>query len=108
MMRMSTLRHCSAPTGAEFGFLDQAQQLHLHFERQVADFIEKGRTAIGQLHQTLFVLGGSAERSPDMAEEVALHQSAHQRPAVDGNELAHGIALVDRPGDHLLAGAAFA
>ena len=53
--RISTLRCCSDPTGAEFPLLEQAQQLDLHVERQIADLVEEGGAAVGQFDQPFFV-----------------------------------------------------
>src|SRR3982750_1187596 len=36
---------------AEFAFLQQAQQLYLHVEGQVSNFVEKRRTAVRQFDQ---------------------------------------------------------
>ena len=63
MIRRSTLRQCSEPTCAEFAFLHEAEQFHLHLEREVADFVEERRAAIGHLHQSLLVLDRAAERA---------------------------------------------
>ena len=93
---------------AELALLEQAQQLHLHFQRQVADFVEEGGAAVGQLDQALFVLDGAAESALDVAEQLAFHQGADQRAAVDGHELAARVGVVDGARHHLLAGAGFA
>ena len=39
------------PTGPNFFFLQYAQELGLHFQWQLADFIQKNRSAIGGLEQ---------------------------------------------------------
>ena len=108
MIRRSTLRHCSEPTARNSLLLHQAQQLDLHLERQVADLVEEGRAAVGQFDQAPFVLRGAAERALDVAEQFALHERADQRAAVDGDELAARIGVVDGARDHFLAGAALA
>jgi len=46
MMRRSTLRQCKSAHGAELAFLDEPEQLDLHFEREIADFVEEGGTAV--------------------------------------------------------------
>src|SRR5438093_5266090 len=43
------------PYRAEFAFLNQAEQLHLHFQGQVADLVEEGRAAVGQFDQALLI-----------------------------------------------------
>src|SRR6185369_7413957 len=45
--------------------------------------------------------------APDMPEQLALHQGANQRAAIDGNEVPRSASLVDRAGHNLLARAAF-
>ena len=47
MMRTSTFTGRLEPDGVDFAFLQHAQQLHLHIERQFADFIQKQRAVIG-------------------------------------------------------------
>ena len=96
------------PYGAEFALLQQAQQLDLHIQRQVADFVEKRRAVVGQFHQPAFVLHGAAERALHVPEELALHQRAHQRAAIDRHELAARVGIVNRPRHHFFPCAALA
>ena len=94
--------------GAELAFLDEAEQLDLHFEREIADFVEEGGAAVGQLDQSLLVLDGAAESTLDVAEQLAFHERAHQRAAVDGDELTARVGIVYGPRHHLFARAALA
>ena len=94
--------------GAELAFLDEAEQLDLHFEREIADFVEEGSAAIGQLDQSLLVLDGAAESALDVAEQLAFHERADQRAAVDGDKLTARVGVVHGPRHHLFAGAALA
>ena len=93
---------------AQFLLLDQPQQLDLHFERQIADFVEKGGAAVGHLHQALLVVHGSAEGALDVSEQLAFHERAHQRAAIDGNEAVARARIVNGAGHHLFPGAALA
>jgi len=43
----------------DFAFLDRAQQLDLHVEAQLADFVEEERTAIGLLEFTDVAIDGA-------------------------------------------------
>ncbi len=94
--------------GAEFPLLNEAEEFDLHLERQVADFVEEGGAAIGKFDETAFVLGGAAEGSLDVTEELAFHQGADQGAAIDGNEGSTGIGIVDGARDHFFPRAAFA
>src|SRR5687767_8708886 len=64
--------------GTEFPFLDQAQQLDLHLDRKIADFVEENSPAVGGFHQAFLVLRSIRERTSYMAEVFALHQRYHQ------------------------------
>ena len=55
-------------------FLDHAQQLHLHVQRQVGDFIEKQRAAFGGLDQALLVGDRAGEAAALVPEELAFHE----------------------------------
>ena len=79
-------------------------------ERDVADLVEKQRAAVGDLEQALLVGDGAGEGALDVAEEFALQQVLRQRSAIHGHEgLGPAQAVVmNRAGDQLLAGAAFA
>ena len=95
------------PDRAEFALLHQPQQFDLHFQREIANLIEKCGTAVGQFDQPFFIVHRSAKGALHMAEKLALHERSHQGTAVDGDELATRIGVVDGAGRHLLAGAAF-
>jgi hypothetical protein len=60
--------------GAHALFLDYAQQLDLHGEGQVGDFVEEQRAALGRLEQAQLVATGAGEAALDMPEELALDQ----------------------------------
>src|SRR5262249_37714832 len=91
---------------AKFLLLQQAKQLDLQFQRQIADLVEERRAAIGQFDQSLLILRRAAERTLHVPEQFALHQRADQRAAVDRDEPAARIGLVDAARNHFLARAA--
>ncbi|MNY01923.1 hypothetical protein D3C86_1344720 [compost metagenome] len=91
-------------------FLNRAQQLDLHRQGQVGDFVEKQGATIGRLKQALLVFDGAAEAALLVAEEFAFHQLRRDRPAVHRHErlFATPALLVDQARDQLLAAAGFA
>ena len=95
---------------AEGAVFDDAQQIALAFRRQVADFVEEQRTAVGQQEAAGLVGQGPGERAFPMAEQFGFDQLFRQRGAVDEDErlVRPRAALVDEAGDEFLARAAFA
>ena len=90
--------------------LQRAQQLDLHAGRDLADFVEQQRPAVGRLEQARAVLRRAGERAARVAEELALEQGLGDGAAVDRDERprrARGL-LVDQPRDPLLARSALA
>ena len=90
--------------------LQQAQQPRLQFQRQVADFIEKQRAAVGLGCQPDAIAVGTAEGATGMAKELALENRlgngrdvhAHQFPG------SASTLVVQAPCEQLFAGAGFA
>ncbi len=91
-------------------FLDQAQELHLHREWQVGDFVEEQRAALGRLHEARLVGNCAGEAAAAVTEKLALHQFRRYRAAADGHErcVLARPALVDQARDQFLAGAGLA
>ncbi|MNL22668.1 hypothetical protein D3C87_1440240 [compost metagenome] len=91
----------------EGALLQHAQQLDLHRQRHVADFIEEQGAAVGQFEST----GAAGDRPGEgallMTEQLAFQQLGRDRPAVDRHErrfTALGMVMqVAR--NHFLAGA---
>ncbi len=75
--------------------LDEAQQLGLQRQREVADLVEEQRAAIGLIDPAQGAFGGSGERAAVVAEQLAFHQVRRQRGAVDGDE---GLLRAPAPG----------
>src|SRR5262249_37929523 len=61
----------------------KAQQLDLDVLVQFTEFVEKERSAIGDLEKPLMVAVGAGERSLAMTEQLTLDQVLRQGPAVD-------------------------
>lgn len=94
----------------EGAFLQYAQQLDLHRQRHVADFVEEQCAAIGQLKAP-----GTAGDRPGkgallVAEQFAFQQLCRDRPAVDRHKgpVATLGVIVQVARDHFLAGARLA
>ena len=109
---MRTLqRICSAlPTRSKHPFLQHAQQLDLHGQAHVADFVEEQRAALGQLEAPLAGGNGAGECALLVAEQFALEQVGGNGAAVDSDEgpVAARTGVVDGAGDDFLAGTGFA
>ena len=94
------------PHLADALFLDGAQQLHLHGQRQIGHLIQEQRAAIGR-HEEADPIGVCPRERPlAVAEELRLHQILGNGAAVHGDERPFGTAaqLVDQPRSQLLAG----
>ena len=77
---------------------------------ELTDLVEEQRPTVGHLEQAGAVLLGTGKRPLPVAKQLALHQMLGERAAVDGHEgpRGPGAAVMDRPGDELLAGPRFA
>ena len=76
-----------APADAlEGALLEEAQELALDVERQIADLVEEQRAALGELDLAGDAAIGAGERAALVAEELALDELRRQRRAVDGDE----------------------
>ena len=74
-------------TDAAHGFfLNSAQQFHLHGKRQVGNFVQKQRAAVGVLEEAQAVLVRAGEAAFFVAEKFALHQVFGNRAAVHGDK----------------------
>ena len=72
---------------------------------QLADFVEKQRTAVGRFEESGLVVGGARERAAHVAEQFALKERLDHGRAVDGDEAlrAARAQLVKRARDEFLA-----
>ena len=95
----------------DLAVLEQPQQIDLHVKRHFSYFIKKKRASVG-----LFKSAGasfpccSGERSRRVAEQLALHQFARNRPTVENDERASsaGARAMNGMGEQFFARSAFA
>ncbi len=94
----------------EFTLLQHAQQLGLQQGRQLADFVQENRAALGDFELAFFLGDGAGERAFFVAEQLAFEQVFGQRGAVDGHARLVGAAAVAMDGarHQFLAGSALA
>ena len=65
---------------------EEAEQLGLQIEAQLADFVEEEGAAAGGADEARVVAVGAGERAAAMAEELAFEQIARDGGAVEGDE----------------------
>ena len=89
--------------------LDGPQQFGLRRQREVGDFVQEQRAAIGRL-ELASPAADAGGRAIFDAEQLGLEQRFDKRRAIDGDEraVAAPAQFVDLPCDELLADAAFA
>src|ERR1700722_3442148 len=90
--------------------LQHTEQLGLHLQRQIADLVEKKRTAVCQLKAPDSIRHGSAKGTLNVAEQLAFEQLSGNRTAVelDQGTLTPRTVLMDGAGHQLLADAGLA
>ncbi len=102
--------HVDAGAAAQplhLALLEDAQQLRLRHERQVADLVEEQRAAVGQLDPPEPPLVRAGEGSLLVAEDLGLEQRIGNGRAADGLERPRlpTAQVVNGAGGHFLAGA---
>ena len=104
-----SLRVCFADRH-DLVLFEEAQQLGLHVERQVADLVEKERAGISRSHQPRLVGHRAGERAAAMAEQLTVGQVAAGGGAVVRQKHRAAAQRADMDGacDQLFAGAALA
>src|SRR5205085_4727156 len=88
--------------------LDRAEQLRLQRQREVGDFVEKERAAVGEGEGSIARADGAGVGTALVTEQLAAGERLDDRRAVDDDELALVRARVERmdeASDQLLAGA---
>ena len=90
--------------------LDDAQELDLHVQRQIGDFIQKQRAAFGGLDQSFLVADGAREAAALVPEQLAFHELGRNGAAVHRHKgaVAARSRLMNELRDQFLAGAGFA
>src|SRR5712692_1121617 len=98
-----------AANAFDLTFLEHAQQLGLHGQWHVADFIEENRAVFRLLELAEMTVRGSGERALLVAEELGLDQFRRNRSAVESDEWPRGAwaAVVQSACDQFLSGAGF-
>ena len=79
-------RYSSDAEFLNFSLLNQAEQFHLQFQRQLPDFIQEQRSAIGQLYFPSLVGERAGEGSLNMPEQLRFQQVLRDGATVDGDE----------------------
>ena len=67
--------------------LDCAQQLYLHRQRQIGNFVKQQGAAVSRLEKTVAILDGPGKRPFTITKKFGLHQCFGYGAAIDGNEL---------------------
>ena len=97
-----------APHRFDFPFLKHAEEVDLHREGNIADFIQEQGAAIRRGKQPFLVLDRSGKGPLDMPEKLTLQQVLGKDTAIHRDERPlPGAAFVNGAGDQLLARAAF-
>ncbi len=78
----------------KFPLLQNSQQLGLHGDGQLSDFIQKNRAALSHLKLSLFLRDGARESSSFMSEQFALQQGLSDGGAVNGDKRFVGAAAI--------------
>ena len=93
---------------AEFLLLQDAQELGLKIERQLADLVKEGGATVGHFDQAGFGCNSAGECAFHVSEQLAFHERADEGGTIDGDERAYGLNLMYGARDHFLAGTSFA
>src|SRR5262245_57285376 len=101
----TTLAH-----GDDFVLLEESQKLWLYIERKITDLVEEQRPARRRAHQPGLIGDRSREAASSVSEELAVRQfPAGRRAVVRQKRRAAAMRPdVDRSGDQLFTGSAFA
>ena len=89
-MRTSTFVGLRVAERLDLARLEEAQELRLDVEAEVADLVEVERAAGGGADDAGEVGGGAGERAPAVAEQLAVDQVARDGRAVERHERAVG------------------
>ena len=110
MIRTSTVSGVRLAERMDFVVVEEAQQLGLDVEAEVADLVEEQRAAGGGADDAGERDVGAGEGAAAVAEQLALEHVARHRAAVERLERAVGAVrgAVDDAREHFLAGAGLA
>jgi hypothetical protein len=106
-VELSLLRSTDASHAA---CLEHAKEARLEIDRQLADFVQEERAAVGALEGAEVGSDGARERAALVSEQLALGQVGGDATAVEHDEGASRTSalLVKRMRQHVLAGAGLA
>src|SRR6185369_9366793 len=80
----------------------------LHAQAHLADLVEEDRAVLGLVEPAALVAVGARETAPHVSEQLRLEKRVRNAGAIDGDEgPLPTAALVNQPGDDVLADAAF-
>jgi hypothetical protein len=87
--------------------LNGAKEFDLHVQGEVADFIEKEGSAMGEFESAHAVGNSPGKGAPFVAKEFALDEFSGNCPTIDGHQifLCPGRAVVKRLGNQFFSGA---
>src|SRR5262245_60336026 len=90
--------------------LDDAEQLRLERKGQLADLVDEECPRVGEREDTVPVLHRTREGPAPMAEQLAFHEPFGDGGAIERDQrpVASRAVAMNRAGNELLAGAAFA
>ena len=74
------------PNRVDLGGLEEAEQLRLHVEGGLADFVQEQGAAGGGADDALEVVGGAGERAAAMAEELGVEHVLRRGGAIEREE----------------------
>ncbi len=108
--RTSTRRVRVLPSRSNSCSCKHAQELGLEFQRDVADFVQKERSVVGQLEAAKFLRDGAGEGAALVAEQLGFEQAGGDCGAIDFDEgaIAARAEIMDGARDEFLARAGFA
>jgi len=97
-----------AADGLDLAAFEESQQLGLHAQGHLPDFVEKDRALVRHAQASRLVTIGAGEAALRVTEELGLEQRFGKRGAVDGDERSPGARRlrVDVLGDEVLPHAA--
>ncbi len=97
--------HFRRADALNFAVLNDAQELRLHLQRGLADFVEKHSTAVGVFEEAGASIRRASECAADVTEELAFEKRVNERGAIaDGETLLSDRAhVVQGASDELLA-----
>src|SRR5258708_23997912 len=102
------IRFFSTADGANFTFLKDAIELHLHGEAHVSDLVHEECATMGRLEEALAILIGARESSLHVTEKLGLQKGFRERTAVDGDKwsLRSPAVFMNSAGNEFPTGAA--